>query len=131
MIGKVGITNRIGGYCIASYQDGGKMQLRLPKGAVILCTNCEIENEASLITNGDISKFDKGYNVLNTLNIFILSYDSLTVLHGRELLFASYKDNGDETITFNLPKGARINRVLVENTGEITIPVSTNYLIEY
>lgn len=132
MVGTIGqIPHRIGGYAIVNKLDTG-LEINLLAGAKILCTNCSIENEATLISNGDIVKVSTGYDILKDLTIVVTKATTvpLSVLYGRELLYVEGASSGSNMI-FNLPKGSRVNKTLVETTGEFTIAASAQYLIEY
>ena len=132
MIGTIAhMNNRTGGFSIA-YKMDNNLEIKVPNGSKILCTNCEIENEATLISNGSIIKTTIGYDIQEDLEISITKEDTipLTILHGREILYADKAVSGSNII-FNLPKGARVNQILVANTGEFIMPAASNYLIEY
>ena len=132
MVGTVAqMNNRTGGFSIA-YKVDNNLGIKVPSGSKILCTNCEIENEATLISNGSIIKTTIGYDIQEDLEISITKEDTipLTILHGREILYADKAVSGSNII-FNLPKGARVNQILVANTGEFIMPAASNYLIEY
>ena len=132
MIGTIAhMNNRTGGFSIA-YKMDNNLEIKVPNGSKILCTNCEIENESTLITNGSIIKTSNGYDIQEDLDISLIKEDTvpLTILNGREILYAAGVTSGNN-ITFNLPKGARVNKILVINNGEFIMPIASNYLIEY
>ncbi len=109
------------------------MEITIPANSKILCLNFQLENKDTLISNGDIVETDLGYDVIN--NIFAKisrNYNSspMTILCGQEILYADSINDGT-TATFILPRGARVNKTLATNTGNVSIPVSTNYLLEY
>ena len=99
------------------------------KGSKILCKDLKLQNESNLIYR--LNKTNFGYNVLVDTDIEVRNdRTALTILHGREIVYADcIKDNTN--MTFNLPKGARVNKILVENTGEITVPLQDSILLEY
>lgn len=132
MVGTIAqMNNRTGGFSIV-YKVDNNLEIKVPNGSKILCTNCEIENESELISNGSILKTSVGYDIQEDLDISITKENTipLTILHGREILYVDSVISGSNTV-FNLPKGARVNNVLVINTGEFFIPITSNYLIEY
>lgn len=132
MVGTIGqIPHRIGGYAIVNKTDTG-LEISLLAGSKILCTNCTATNESTLIANGSIIKVSTGYDILKDMTITVQKDDTipLTVLYGREILYVNGVTSGSNFIAY-LPKGSRINKTLVENTGEFTVPASTQYLIEY
>lgn len=135
MIGNVGQpNNHMGRFIIPeklTVDNVSHLKVKLKSGDKILCNDCELENESTLIDTSVI-KTTHGYDILvdTDINILRSSESALTIMHGREIIYAdSVKDN--DTMTFNLPKGARINKILVENTGEVSIPVDGKALIEY
>lgn len=120
---------RTGGYITP--EDSENLKINIPSGCILLGTNITISNESTLISSGNIVKTNYGYNILKNTMITITSTNHpITILKGREILYANNIKSGDNLI-FNLPKGARINKIAVEQTGEITIPSSTKILIEY
>lgn len=141
MIGMVGgMINRVGGYIIpkdASYENINQKTMDLFANCKILCTNCYLVNEESLIDNGFVRKTETGYDILKDVNeISIARYIDnmvpLTITNGREFYYIdSVHDETASTITCNLPRGARINGVAVSVSGEISVPYKNNILIEY
>ena len=132
MVGTIGqIPHRIGGYALVNKTDSG-LEVSLLAGSKILCTNCTITNESSLIANGSILKVSTGYDILKDSDIVVTKATNvpLSVLYGRELLYVEVAASGNNAL-FNLPKGARVNKTLVDSTGEFSIPASGQYLIEY
>lgn len=132
MIGTVGfMTNRIGGYSVIEKTDNNILS-KLPAGSKILCTNCQLDQEDTLIANGNVLKTLTGYDILKDTDITIIKDSSvpLTILHGREFLYIE-NVKSDSNEIFNLPKGTRVNGILVENNGEFSITSSATYLIEY
>lgn len=144
MIGTVGVVpKRTGGYIIPKIDINGvshQMTIDIPMRSRILCTNCTIVNEETLITSGDISKTDLGYYIHKDLkNLVIQRYTSnmspLTIMNAREILYADIIERVVDSVTTkivcNLPIGTRINQVPVNQNGEITIDYKDNILIEY
>lgn len=133
MVGVVAqMSNRIGGYSFIEREENN-LKIKIPAGSKVLCTNCVINDESDLLSESSIIKTDVGYDVLKAIDTFITKEDTvpLSIIRGREILYVEGAINSTTTIAFNLPKGSRVNQTLVENTGEITIPVDTKYLIEY
>ena len=135
-VGKLGL--RTGGYIIPSIvdnTDSEECSLSLPVGSKILCSNCQIQNEESLISDGSLIKTSIGYDIKSSLDLTIIREKAnkapLTILHGREILYSDYVTNSDGELVFNLPKGARINKTLVSETGEFIISTIDKILIEY
>lgn len=143
MLGTVGVVpKRTGGYIIPKTIISGishQMLIDIPQRSRILCTNCNIVNEESLIANGDISHTDLGYYIHRDLkNLVIQRYTSnmapLTIMNAREILYADIVEKEIDSVTkivCNLPIGTRINRTPVNQNGEITIDYKDNILIEY
>lgn len=132
MLGTVGqMETRTGGFSIV-YKIDNKLSVKVPAGSKILCTECEIENESTLISDGSILKTDLGYNVQKKSELVITKANTvpLTILHGREIFYIDGAESGT-SIKFNLPKGARVNQTIVTTTGEFAVATSNKYLIEY
>ena len=132
MVGIVGqMCNRIGGFSITNKIDN-KLSVKVPKGSKILCLDCTLENEATLISNGTVIKTSIGFDVINQSNLTIIKSDEspLTILRGRELFYVEEVTTENNT-KFILPKGSRVNQTLVPDTGEFTITSSSKYLVEY
>ena len=132
MIGAISnLSNRIGGFIIPKKIDN-TLEVKLPSGCKILCSNCQINNESLLISNGSIRKITEGYDILNNLDIIIIKDQNipLTIIRGREILYLEGVTS-DNDQTFYLLKGMRVNNIPVDSTGEFTISVSNNYLIEF
>ena len=130
-VGNVSNTNRKGGFSIVQKIDN-RLSFKVLSGSKILCTDCEVDNETSLISDGSIEKTTEGYNILKDLEISVIKPNTtpLTILRGREIVFVDGVISGSNMI-FNLPKGARVNQTVVGNSGEFSIAASTKYLIEY
>lgn len=133
MVGIVGqVSNSVGGYLTSNKTDTGLEFNNIPSGSKILCTSCELDNESTLISEGNVIKTDYGYNIEKDSTVTIIKEDTvpLTILCGRELLYVEKVVSGTDTI-FNLPKGSRVNKAIVSSTGEFTTVSSNKYLIEY
>lgn len=138
MLGMTSMPHRIGGYIIptVSYDNENiVITLNIPSNSRIMCNNCTLENENILISNGYIEKVMNGYIIKNNISKLkiirtISDKSPLSILKGREILYCDNKETGDNII-FNLPKGFRVNKVICENNGENTFPISNNYIIEY
>lgn len=62
---------RTGGFMIpiVTNDDSSNVILELdaPSQSTVLCTSCTIDNETSLISNGDIAKTSEGYFIKNEI----------------------------------------------------------------
>ena len=132
MLGTVGQVSNINDGFLIPQRDSSGLTFKFPAGSKILCTNCQIDDESTLIANGDIVKTTLGYDIKNEIEARITKGSSvpLTVLHYRQIVYAEKVTSGTNML-FILPKGARVNNTLVENTGEFSVPTSSTYLIEY
>ena len=140
MVGIVGnMSNRKGGIIIPSVVPSTdstieKMNFAITPGCKILCTNCTIEDESTLISNASIIKTTEGYHFNRNINVVVsrtvANKVPLTIIRGREILYADSVIRGTNSV-FNLPKGARINGTIVNETGEFSIATPSNIIIEY
>ena len=137
MLGLTSILQKAGGYIIpvdSSDSVNSILTFEVPAGSRIMCSNCTIENEASLISEGKLTKVENGYFVeshISNLKITrsISDKSPLTILKPREILYVDYIKTDDGAL-FNLPLGARVNGNICSVTGENIIPEKSNYLIE-
>ena len=132
MVGVIGkMSNRVGGFSITQKIDNN-IKAKIPAGSKILCLNCTLENEETLIAARSVIKTALGFDVLTNLDLSITrtTTSPITILRGREIFHSEGVVSGTNT-KFILPKGARVNQTLVPNTGEFSIPSNTKYLIEY
>lgn len=132
MLGTVGFVRNLKGVYLMANKVNNVTEIRVPSASRILCTNCTISNESTLISNGTILKTEYGYNILKDVDLSITKENTipLTVVLGRDLIYIDGAISGSDII-FNLPRGARLNQIKVESTGEIAIASTDTYFIEY
>lgn len=138
MLGNSNLPLRTGGYIVPleTTDSNNKMiTVNVPSGARIMCMNCSLENESTLISKGNISKVSNGYFMRNKIDGLKISrplsnMSPLTIIRGNEILYCdSVVTNSG--VKFNVPKGFRINGTMCTINGENTVPEKNNYLIEY
>lgn len=138
MIGISNLPLRRGGYIIPiETQDSTNkiITVNVPDGCRIMCTNCTLENQSTLVSNGSVLATTDGFFIkksINNLKIIrtISNLSPLSIIKGHEILYCDHVIT-DSGMKFNVPKGFRINGTICQNTGEITVPEKNNYLIEF
>lgn len=138
MLGTSNLPLRTGGYIIpveTTNSTNKIIEVNVPSGCRIMCTNCTLENQSTLISNGSVVQTTNGFFIktnINNLKILrpVSNITPLTILKGNEILYCNYTVANSEA-KFNLPKGFRINKTMCQNTGENTVPEKNNYIIEY
>lgn len=138
MIGTTNLPLRTGGYIIpveTTDSTNRMIMVNVPSGARIMCMNCSLDNESTLISNGSISKVSNGYfirNKIDSLKILrpLSNMSPLTIIRGNEILYCDSVVT-DSGVKFNVPKGFRINGTMCTINGENIVPEKNNYLIEY
>lgn len=123
------VSFRSGGYITPSISiesNNTIITCNLPVNSRIMCSNCSLENESTLISNGDVLKTTNGYFIKNNVqNLKILrpleNISPLSILKGREIL---YCDNKIKTI--NLQSPIYFRRALSHNNQMHVLMGETN-----
>ena len=129
---------RVGGFIIpvVSTESGNKViTVNIPANSRIMCSNCSLENESTLISNGNVAKVTNGYVIKNDIEKLkilrsVTNTPALSILKGQEVLYCESQLTSSGDI-FDLPKGFRVNGTICEVNGENTIPSKDHYLIEF
>ena len=133
MVGVIGnMCNRIGGFSITQKIDN-TLKVKVPAGSKVLCLNCTLGNEETLIAARSVIKTSLGFDVVTGLDLTITkeATSPITILRGRELFYCEGEAVDASNTKFILPKGARVNKTVVPVSGEFTIATNGKYLIEY
>ena len=138
MLGTSNLSLRTGGYIIPieTINSTNKIiTVNIPAGSRIMCTNCTLENQSTLVSNGSVLATANGFfikNKIDSLKILrpVSNLAPLSIIKGHEILYCDHVTT-DSGMKFNVPKGFRINGIICQNTGENIVPAKNNYLIEF